>query len=65
MLLEIIKPREVQPAHRNLFDCAKGGPFSDWIAQDRSMFEVITAFLIVLSVGILVAHVLDAFRPGS
>jgi hypothetical protein len=26
------------------------------------MFEVITAFLIVLSVGILVAHALDAFR---
>ena len=26
------------------------------------MFEVITAFLIVLSVGILIAHALDAFR---
>jgi hypothetical protein len=29
------------------------------------MFEAITAFLIVLSVGILVAHALDAFRPWS
>jgi hypothetical protein len=28
------------------------------------MFEAITAFLIVLSVGILVAHALDAFRHG-
>ena len=26
------------------------------------MFEVITAFLIVLSVGILIAHAFDAFR---
>jgi hypothetical protein len=26
------------------------------------MFEVITAFLIVLSIGILIAHALDAFR---
>jgi hypothetical protein len=29
------------------------------------MFEAITAFLIVLSIGILVAHALDAFRPWS
>jgi hypothetical protein len=30
------------------------------------MFEVITAFFIALSVGILIAHALDAFRsrPG-
>ena len=26
------------------------------------MFEAITAFLVILSVGILVAHALDAFR---
>jgi len=26
------------------------------------MFEAITTFLIILSVGILVAHALDAFR---
>jgi hypothetical protein len=29
------------------------------------MFETITAFLVVLSVGILIAHALDAFRPWS
>jgi len=46
----------------NFFDCAKGRPFNGSIAQDRLMFEAITAFLIVLSVGILVAHALDAFR---
>jgi hypothetical protein len=34
----------------------------DRITQDPSMFEVITAFFIVLSVGILLAHALDAFR---
>jgi hypothetical protein len=63
MLLEIITRREVQSTQRNLFDCAKGRPFSEGIAQEPLMFEAITAFLIVLSVGILVAHALDAFRP--
>jgi hypothetical protein len=29
------------------------------------MFEAIAAFLVVLSVGILVAHALDAFRPWT
>jgi hypothetical protein len=29
------------------------------------MFEAITAFLVVLSVGILIAHALDAFRPWT
>jgi uncharacterized membrane protein len=27
------------------------------------MLEVITSFLVILSIGILVAHALDAFRP--
>jgi hypothetical protein len=62
MLLEIITRREVQFAQRNLFDCAKGRPFIEGIAQDPSMFEAITAFFVVLSVGILVAHALDALR---
>jgi hypothetical protein len=62
MLLEIITRREVQFAQLNLFDCAKGRPFNEGIAQGRSMFEAITLFLIVLSVGILIAHALDAFR---
>jgi hypothetical protein len=49
-------------SQRNLFDWAKDQPFNMCIAQDRSMFEVITAFLIVLSVAILIAHALDG--PG-
>jgi hypothetical protein len=61
-IAEIIMRREVQPAQRNLFDCAKRRTFSEGIAQDPSMFEAITAFFIVLSVGILLAHALDALR---
>jgi hypothetical protein len=62
MLLEILTRWEVSSAQPNLFDWAKGPPFSEGIAQDPSMFEAITAFFIVLSVGILLAHALDAFR---
>jgi hypothetical protein len=62
MLLEIIMRPEVCMSQRNLFDCAKGRPFNGSIAQDPSMFEAIAAFLIVLSVGILIAHAFDAFR---
>jgi hypothetical protein len=61
MLLEIIMRREVSSSRRNLFDWAKGRPFNGSIAQDPSMFAI-TTFLIVLSVGILLAHALDAFR---
>jgi hypothetical protein len=63
MLLEIITQWEVYMSQWNLFDCAKGRPFNGSIAQDPLMFEAITAFLIVLSLGILLAHALDAFRP--
>jgi hypothetical protein len=63
MLLEIIMRREVSSTQPNLFDCARGRRLSETIAQDPSMFEAVTAFLIVLSVGILLAHALDAFRP--
>jgi hypothetical protein len=65
MLLEIITRREVSSVQPNLFDYAKGRPFNRSIAQDPSMFEAISAFLIVLSVGILIAHALDAFRPWT
>jgi hypothetical protein len=34
LLLEIITRRKVQPAQRKLFDCAKGRPLSEGIAQD-------------------------------
>jgi hypothetical protein len=63
MLLEIIMRREIHHAQQNLFDYARGRSFSETIAQDPSMFEAIIASLIVFSVGILVAHALDALRP--
>lgn len=37
-------------------------PLVESIAREPSMFEAITAFFVVLSVGILIAHALDAFR---
>jgi hypothetical protein len=37
-------------------------PLVESIARELSMFEAIAAFFIVLSVGILIAHALDAFR---
>jgi hypothetical protein len=37
-------------------------PLVEPIAREIFMFEAIAAFFIVLSVGILIAHALDAFR---
>jgi hypothetical protein len=65
MLPEIIMRRKFHSSQRNPFDCAKGRPFSESIAQEPSMFDAITAFLVVLSVGILIAHATDAFRPWT
>jgi hypothetical protein len=50
------------PLSRISLTVQTGRPFNTSIAQDRPMFEAITAFLIVLSVGIVIAHALDAFR---
>jgi hypothetical protein len=63
MLLEITMRGEVRVAQRNPFDSAKARPSSEGIAQDAPMFEAITAFFVVLSIGILLAHALDALRP--
>jgi|BarGraIncu00222A_1022003.scaffolds.fasta_scaffold30852_3 hypothetical protein len=53
------------PFNRISLTVQEGRRFNEAIAQDPSMFEAITAFLIVLSVGILIAHALDAFRHWS
>jgi hypothetical protein len=48
----------------NHFDCASRGALT---FQDRTgliMLTAITAIIIVLSIGILIAHALDAFRSG-
>jgi hypothetical protein len=37
-------------------------PLVESIEREASMFEAIAAFFVILSVGILIAHALDAFR---
>lgn len=37
-------------------------PLVESIERETSMFEAIAAFFVILSVGILIAHALDAFR---
>jgi hypothetical protein len=37
----------------------------DVIVQERPMFSAIVGAFILLSVGILMAHAMDAFRSGS
>jgi len=48
----------------NDFDCAVRGvlPFQD--GTGLTMLTVMTASVILLSIGILIAHALDAFRSG-
>jgi hypothetical protein len=48
----------LQPNH---FDCAAGSFLREPL-RGKPMFEAIAAFFIIVSVGILVAHALDAFR---
>jgi hypothetical protein len=55
-----------RPFKRISLTVQEGRRFNEAIAQDQSMFfEAITAFFVVLSVGILIAHALDAFRPWT
>jgi hypothetical protein len=56
-----VTPRTSAP-HANHFDCAASGVAYLSNPVGSPMFEAITAFLVILSVGILVAHALDAFR---
>jgi hypothetical protein len=56
-------PGKFSPLNRISLTVQKVDLLMKGIAQDPLMFEAITAFLIVLSIGILIAHALDAFRP--
>ena len=47
-----------------LFDCALRGALNSWDGTGLIMLTAITAIIIVLSIGILIAHALDAFRSG-
>jgi hypothetical protein len=48
----------------NHFDCAVGGALTFQDCTGLTMLTAITAIIIVLSIGILIAHALDAFRSG-
>jgi hypothetical protein len=48
----------------NHFDCASRGALTSWDRAGSIMLTAITAIIIVLSIGILIAHALDAFRSG-
>ena len=61
MLLEIITRREVQSAST----VQKVALLVKRLRRGPLMFEAITAFLIALSVGILFARAMDAFRPWT
>jgi hypothetical protein len=56
-----VTPRKWAP-QANHFDCTASGVAYLSIHWGRPMLEAITAFLIILSVGIFVAHAMDAFR---
>jgi hypothetical protein len=45
-----------------LFDCAGRGALTSRDRTGLIMLTAITAIFIVLSIGILIAHALDAFR---
>jgi len=61
-LLGIISHARSSAPQANHFDCAVGGVAYFSNPKGSPMFEAVAAFLVILSVGILVAHALDAFR---
>jgi hypothetical protein len=48
----------------NHFDCAVRGALTSRDRTGLTMLTAVTATLILLSIGTLIAHALDAFRPG-
>jgi hypothetical protein len=61
-LPKIIRPAENFRGSTNHFDCAGRAPFIKGLARVLTMLTVMTGIFIVLSIGILVAHALEAFR---
>jgi hypothetical protein len=49
----------------NRFDCATAQPFREAERRRGRMASALAGTFIVLSIGILMAHVMDAFRSGS
>jgi hypothetical protein len=49
----------------NRFDCATAHPFNGAERRRRRMASAIAGTFIILSISILMAHAMDAFRSGS
>jgi hypothetical protein len=49
----------------NGFDCATVHPFNGVERRRRCMASALAGAFIILSIGILMAHTMDAFRSGS
>jgi hypothetical protein len=48
----------------NRFDCAARPPFNESWDEEMNMLSAVAGALIVLSIGILVAHAMDLFRSN-
>ena len=49
----------------NRFDCATAHPFNGAERRRRRMASALAGTFIILSIGILIAHAMDAVRSGS
>ena len=49
----------------NRFDCANAHPFNGAERRRGRMASALAGTFIILSIGILMAHAMDAFRSGS
>jgi hypothetical protein len=49
----------------NHFDCATAHPFNEAERRRWHMVSALAGTFIILSIGILMAHAMDAFRSGS
>ena len=49
----------------NSFDCATAHPFNGAGRRRRRMASALAGTFIILSIGILMVHAMDAFRSGS
>ncbi len=62
LLPKVIRAAENFRSPTNHFDCAGAPPFHQGIGQVLTMLTIITGILMFLSIVILIAHAMDAFR---
>jgi hypothetical protein len=65
LLPKLIRWRKISGANEIILTVQGAPPIHRGIGQVWTMLTVITGILIVLSIGILVAHALDGFRPDG